>query len=86
MRLGSKLLRLWCRPAAVALVEPLAWKIPYAIGAALKRKKIKDKATEVSKFLRIRIYREVVLFLAPPVACRSSGTKELLQQRLKPQP
>ena len=30
---------LWCKPAAVALIRPLAWKLPYAASAALKRKK-----------------------------------------------
>ena len=35
------LLWLWCRPAAVALIEPLAWEFPYASGTALKRKKKK---------------------------------------------
>ena len=28
---------LWCRPAAAALILPLAWEIPYAAGAALKK-------------------------------------------------
>ena len=28
----------WCRPAAVALIQPLAWEFPYAAGAALKSK------------------------------------------------
>ena len=32
------LLWLWCRPAAVALIRPLAWEAPYATGAALKKK------------------------------------------------
>ena len=27
---------LWCRPAAVAPIRPLAWELPYATGAALK--------------------------------------------------
>ena len=31
--------QIWCRVAAVAPVQPLAWEFPYAIGAALKRKK-----------------------------------------------
>ena len=31
--------RLWCRPAAVALIRPLAWELPYAMGSALKRPK-----------------------------------------------
>ena len=33
------LLWLWCRPAAAALIRPLAWELLYATGAALKRKK-----------------------------------------------
>ena len=28
------LLWLWCRPAAIALIQPLAWEPPYAMGAA----------------------------------------------------
>jgi len=31
------LLWLWCRPAAVAGILPLAWDPPYAVGVALKR-------------------------------------------------
>ena len=31
------LLWLWCRPAAVALIRPLAWEPPYTSGAALKK-------------------------------------------------
>ena len=34
--LDPALLWLWCGPAAVALIGPLAWEIPYAEGAALK--------------------------------------------------
>ena len=30
---------LWCRPAAKALIRPLAWELLYAEGAALKRQK-----------------------------------------------
>ena len=33
------LLWLWCRWAAVALIRPLAWEPPYAVGVALKRQK-----------------------------------------------
>ena len=33
------LLWLWCRPAAVALIRPLAWEPSYATGVALKSKK-----------------------------------------------
>ena len=35
------LLWLWCRLAAVALIRPLAWEPPYAMGTALKRQKDK---------------------------------------------
>ena len=31
------LLWLWCRPAAAALIQPLAWELPYAAHAALKK-------------------------------------------------
>ena len=34
---------LWHRPAAVALFRPLAWEPPYAMSAALKRPKNKNK-------------------------------------------
>ena len=37
------LLRLWHRPAAVALIESLAWERSYAVGMALKKKKDQKK-------------------------------------------
>ena len=38
-RYGSDLafMGLWCRPEAVALIQPLAWELPHAMGAALKK-------------------------------------------------
>ena len=33
---------LWCRPAATALIRPLAWDSPYATGAALKQTNKKE--------------------------------------------
>ena len=41
--LDPVLLLLWlcCKPAAAALNRPLAWELPYAKGAAQKRKKEK---------------------------------------------
>ena len=35
------LLWLWQRLAATAMTQPLAWKPPYAVGAALKQQKNK---------------------------------------------
>ena len=33
------LLWLWYRPEATAPIWPVAWELPYAVGAALKKKK-----------------------------------------------
>ena len=41
---------LWCRPAAVAPIGPLALELPYALGAALKSKnKNKNKTKQKNK-------------------------------------
>ena len=43
---------LWCRPAATALIQPLAWESLYAVGAAqemAKRQKTKNKQTKKMK-------------------------------------
>ena len=44
-RCGSdpKLLWLWCRPAAVALIGPLAWELPRATGVAPKEQMTKNQ-------------------------------------------
>ena len=42
-----ELLHLQCRPATVALIQPLAWEFPYAEGVALK--KTKDKRQKKKK-------------------------------------
>ena len=34
---------LWCRLATVALIQPLAWGLPYAADAALKKKEEKQQ-------------------------------------------
>ena len=39
------LLWLWCRLAAVAPIQPLAWELPEAMGVALKNKKIRNSWT-----------------------------------------
>ena len=48
------LLWLWCRPVAVALIQPLALEAPHAEGVSLKRrkekKKKKERKTEEKKF------------------------------------
>ena len=37
------MLRLWCRPAAAALIRPLAEELPETPGAAVKKKKKKER-------------------------------------------
>ena len=37
------MLWLWSRPAATALIRPLAWEPPYAVSAALEGQKTKKK-------------------------------------------
>ena len=44
-RCGSGLVLLWHRPLAIALIRPLAWEPPYAVGADLKRQKTKQNKT-----------------------------------------
>ena len=34
-----ELLGLWHRPAAAALIQPLAWELPYATAVVLKKMK-----------------------------------------------
>ena len=41
--LDPMLLWLWGRPTATAQIQPLAWEIPYAMGAALEKQKTKKK-------------------------------------------
>ena len=53
-RLGSDLVLLWLwhRPAARAPIQPLAWELPYAAGAALKRRKKRKKNFHCLEILR----------------------------------
>ena len=47
-----RLLWLWCRLAAVAPIGLLAWKLPYVMGVALKKKKY-EVETYTSKYVFI---------------------------------
>ena len=49
-RCGSdpKLLWLWCRLAVTALIRPLAWEPPYAVGMALEKAKRQKKQKQKS--------------------------------------
>ena len=48
----SVLLWLWSRPAATALIQPLAWEPPYATGVAQEMaKRLKKNKKEAGKLL-----------------------------------
>ena len=53
LSLDPVLLWLWCRLAAVASIQPLAWECPFGAGVAIKKKKKKSNNKELKKFLQI---------------------------------
>ena len=59
-RCGSDpvLLWLWNRPTTVALIRPLAWKHPYAAGAAPKKDKKKKKKRQKNKNQQMQAMRK----------------------------
>ena len=64
--LDVALLWLWHRPVADPLIRPLAWKLPYATGAALKKKKkIKHTNFKLILFLFLNSIEEEENFLLP---------------------
>ena len=58
------LLGLWCRPVAVALIQPLAWEPPFITGAALKCKNKQTNKNPAVLFI-LFIYLFFLLFLGP---------------------
>ena len=68
------MLWLWCRQAAVAPIGPLAREAPYAVGAALKRKKGEKKERE-----RVKIGAETEC-PTPKSLLRSEGPFDPQQQ------
>ena len=59
--LDPALLWLWCRPAAVALIGPLAWEPPYAVDVALKNKKQKTKKKKKGEGRGWEVFRGAAL-------------------------
>ena len=46
---------LWCRPAAAAPIQPLAWEFPCVVSVALKRRKKK-------KFWKLQFFHSLILY------------------------
>ena len=59
--LDPTLLCLWCGPAAVAPIPPLAWEFPYAMDVALKRQKKKKKRKKEKRKRKKSKEKKVVL-------------------------
>ena len=59
--LDLALLWLWCRPAAVAPIRPLAWEPPYASGTALK--KTKDKNNHHHHHFSVKLVKNQLILL-----------------------
>ena len=57
------LLWLWRRPAATALIRPLGWEFPYAVGVAQEMVKRQKKKQVVSFYLLIGNVNIVNTFL-----------------------
>ena len=54
--LDLALLWLWCGPAAMASIRPLAWEFPQAMGAALKRQK--KKKEKIPRLIQNRLSQQ----------------------------
>ena len=59
MQLGSGVLWLWHRSAAVAPIRPLAWELPYDMGMALKKTKQKQKKKEKKKHMEFLFNKHI---------------------------
>ena len=57
--LDLALLWFWRRPAATALIGPLAWEPPYVMGAALEKKKDKKKKKKKKTFPDLRMFHHL---------------------------
>ena len=64
--LDPELLRLWHRPAAVAPIGPLAWELPYATSAALKRKKKERKENSVGLHQLLKVVFKGLISVETP--------------------
>ena len=74
------LLWLWHRPAAVALIQPLAWESPYAAGAALKKDKKNKKKQKKENHLLFTVTLTLINKLLKKCICNTNIVRELLSK------
>ena len=79
------LLWLWCRLAATALIQPLAWELPYAADEALKGQKKIVFISVVSQACRVNLSTVGQIHPQPhlTVWLRKQPLKTLLRNRVK---
>ena len=65
--LGLVLLWLWCRPAATALIRPLAWEFPCATGVALENAKRQQQQQQQQQkhvvFIAFLVIRQLSVYI-----------------------
>jgi len=66
-RSDPTLLWLWRRPAAIALIEPLVWELPCAVGAAQEMAKRQNKNKNKKKKTTEPEFRTVNVILASAI-------------------
>ena len=67
---------LWCMPAAAALIQPLAWELPYAAGEALKSNKqtnTKQKKNRPCKESGFHVHMPLSLRVPDVNECETPG-------------
>jgi len=85
---------LWCRPASVAPIRPLAWEPPYSAGVALKRPKAKKKKEIVHSksdlhMVTVHVYHKHGIFkvfhlvniIECPLWARLKGREKMIKRK-----
>ena len=57
------LLWLWCWPAAIAQIRPLAWESPHVAGSVLKGQKIKSINKKTLKYLDLLVIGNKIILM-----------------------
>ena len=66
-RCGLDLMLLWLWPSPAALIQPLAWELPYATGGSLKRQKKEKEKKKKHIFAPMILYlqKQIVNWIWP---------------------
>ena len=81
-RCGSDPELLWYRPAATGPIRPLVWEPPYAVGAALKKKKKKEIKIQVLRHKGL--WESITLSVSPIQWAAERDLKALVEEEKSP--